>query len=165
MVMRKLYFLNNLDPYLNSSPATTDKEGGCNISSRKNVTSEIEQLLCILDVDDVWRTLHSREKQFTWRTSDLKIKCRLDYWLIARHLLQTCPVQKCEIKHAAHCAHSLVIMALQINVEHPRGPGFWKFNSSLLEDDLYTEKLMLNIPHFINRYQDLEDNGSSLRWK
>ena len=54
-------------------------------------------------------------------------------------------------------------MELQINVKYPRGPGFWKFNSSLLEDDEYTEKLMFKIPHFINKYQDLEDHG--LLWK
>ena len=141
----------------------TDKEGGRDISSRKNVASEIEQLMCILDLNDVWRTLHPGEKQFTWRTSDLKIKCRLDYWLIARRLLQKCPVQKCEIKHAGHCDHSLVTVVLQINMEYPRGPGFWKFNSFLLEDDVHTEKSMFKIPHFINEYQDLEDNG--LLWE
>lgn len=119
--------------------------------------------MCILDLNDVWRTLHPGEKQFTWRTSDLKIKCRLDYWLIARHLLQKCPVQKCEIKHAGHCGHSLVTVVLQTNMEYPRGPGFWKFNSFLLEDDAHTEKLMFKIPHFINKYQDLKDNG--LLWE
>ena len=46
------------------------------------------------------------------------------------------PREKCEIKHAAHCDHYLVTMELQINV---RGPGFWKFNFSLLEDDECTE--------------------------
>ena len=56
------------------------------------------------------------EKQYTWRTSDLKIKCRLDYWLIARQLSQKSPVRKCEIKHAAHCDHSLVMLEMQINV-------------------------------------------------
>jgi len=42
-------------------------------------------------------------------------------------------------------------MELQINVKHPRGPGFWKSNSTLLEDDEYTEKLMFKIPHFIKQ--------------
>ena len=37
------------------------------------VAGEIEQLMCILDLDDVWRTLHPDEKQFTLRRSDLKI--------------------------------------------------------------------------------------------
>ena len=141
----------------------TDKEGGRVVSSRRNVASEIEQLMCIFGLDDVWRTLHPEEKQYTWRTSDLKIKCRLDYWLIARQLSQKSPVQKCEIKHAAHCDHSLVTMELQINMKYPRGPGFWKFNSSLLEDDEYTEKLMFKIPHFMGKYQDLEDHG--LLWE
>ena len=54
-------------------------------------------------------------------------------------------------------------MELEINVKYPRGLGFWKFNSSLLEDDEYTEKLMFKIPHFINKYQDLEDHG--LLWE
>ena len=31
--------------------------------------------------------------------------------------------------------------------------------SSLLEDDEYTEKFIFKIPHFKNKYQDLEDNG------
>ena len=115
-----------------------DREGGRVVSSRRNVTREIEQLMSILDLDDVWRTLHTEDKHFTWRTSDLKIKCRLDYWLIARHLLQNSLVQKCEIKHATHCDHFSVTMQLQINVKFPRGPGFSKFNSSLLENDEYS---------------------------
>ena len=105
----------------------------------------------------------SRRKTIYLATSDLKIKFRLDYWLIARQLSQKSPVRKCEIKHAAHCDHSLVMLEMQINVKYPRGPGFWKFNSSLLEDDEYTEKLMFKIPHFINKYQDLEDHG--LLWE
>ena len=38
------------------------------------------------------------------------------------------------------------------------GPGFWKFDSSLLEDDEHKEILMFKIPHFIHKYQDLEYN-------
>ena len=101
----------------------TDKEGGRDVSLRR-IVAEIKQFMCILDLDNVWRTLHPEEKQFTCRTSDLKIKCRLDYWLIACHLLQKSLVQKCEIKHAAHCDQSLVTMELPINVKYPRGPGF-----------------------------------------
>ena len=91
-----------------------DKEGGRDVSSRRNVASEIKQLMCIFDLDDVWRTLHPEEKQYTWRTFDLKIKCRLNYWLIACQLSQKSPVRKCEIKHAAHCDHSLLMMEMQL---------------------------------------------------
>ena len=65
----------------------TDKERGSDVSSRKDVASEMEQLKCIkLDLDDVWIALHPDEKHFTLRTSDLKkiYIYSLDYWLLAR---------------------------------------------------------------------------------
>ena len=56
----------------------TDKEWGSDVSSRKDVASEMEQLTCIkLDLYDVWRTLHPDEKHFTLRTSDLKDKIQI----------------------------------------------------------------------------------------
>ena len=44
----------------------------------------------------------------------------------------------------------------------PRGPGFWKFNNSLLEDEGYTSKLRQNLPLFREKYADLVDLG--LKW-
>ena len=44
----------------------------------------------------------------------------------------------------------------------PRGPLFWKFNSSLLEDEDYTSKLRQNLPLFREKYADLVDLG--LKW-
>ena len=42
-------------------------------------------------------------------------------------------------------------------MRQPRGPGFWKFNSSLLEDSDYTATMTEKIPQFIDKYKDLED--------
>ena len=75
MVTRKLYFFKQLRSLLQQFPgdsiivggdfncplSKTDKERGRYISSRKNFASEIEQLMCILDLNDVWRTLHPGE--------------------------------------------------------------------------------------------------------
>ena len=41
----------------------------------------------------------------------------------------------------------------------PRGPGFWKFNCSLLEDCDYTEKMARKIPQFIESYEYLDHKG------
>ena len=68
------------------------------------------------------------KKQFTWRTSDQKIKCRLQQSL----------ARKCEINFAPHCDHSSVCMEIEKKGRQPRGPEFWKFNTSLLEDNDYT---------------------------
>ena len=41
----------------------------------------------------------------------------------------------------------------------PRGPGFWKFNCSLLEDCDYTENMARKIPQFIESYEYLDHKG------
>ena len=119
--------------------------------------AELKLLLSSLDLEDVWRKLYPDDKQFTWRTPDHKIKCRLDYWLVSKHLLQQSPVFKCHIQIAPHCDHSLVLLELKTNVQPPRGCGFWKFNCSLLEDCDYTEKMACKIQQFIERYEYLDD--------
>lgn len=72
--------------------AKDDKEGGRGLSSKKNIVAEVKLLLSSLDLEDVWRKLHpNNDKQFTLRTPDQKIKCRLDYWLVSKHLLRQSP--------------------------------------------------------------------------
>ena len=38
-----------------------------------------------------------------------------------------------------------------------RGPGFWKFNNSLLTDKSYVELITKSISEYVTKYQDLED--------
>ena len=56
---------------------------------------------------------------------------------------------------------------MQINLiaeefKQNKGPGFWKFNSSLLEDNRYVSQLRENILEFKSKYETVEDLG--LRW-
>ena len=83
-----------------------DKVGGGDTSFKKNVIEEIKSLISFLNLEDVWRSLHPKEKDFTWRTQDLKIKCRLDLWFITKDFIQRSLMQSCEIKYAPHCDHS-----------------------------------------------------------
>ena len=56
----------------------TDKERRSDVSSRKDVASEMGQLTYIkLDLDDEWRTLHPDGKHFTLRTFNLKNKIQI----------------------------------------------------------------------------------------
>ena len=111
-----------------------DKEGGRDVSFKTRVIEEINKLIVSLNLDDMWRSLHPKRNEYTWRSRDLKIKCRLHYWLITKQFWQNSFVQSCEIKYARRCDHSSVSMDIQILEQRPRGPGFWKFNSSLLEE-------------------------------
>ena len=56
-------------------------------------------------------------------------------------------------------------MVLTLKSESPNkihGPGFWKFNASLLEDNIYTEEIQSNIKAFREKYDYVEDKG--LKW-
>ena len=43
-----------------------------------------------------------------------------------------------------------------------KGPAFWKFNTTLLEDEVYISALQENLPKFKDKYSDLTDSG--LKW-
>ena len=138
-----------------------DKVGGKNLSSKKNVIAKINHTMGTYDLVDVWRYLHPKNKQWTWSSSDKKIKCRLDYWLISRDNLRN--VNSSEIEVFPHCDHSAVTLHIALDKQHSRGPGYWKFNSSLLEDKNFVEQLSTKIPSFIQQYQEVSDKG--LLWE
>jgi len=47
--------------------------------------------------------------------------------------------------------------------EFPRGPGFWKFNNSMLSDTNYVELLTFKIPMFAKKHEQVNNKG--LYWK
>ena len=47
-------------------------------------------------------------------------------------------------------------------LKHKKGPGFWKFNQSLLKDETYVTNLRAEIQTFKQKYNDVEDLG--LKW-
>ena len=91
-----------------------DKVGGKNLSSKKNVIAKINHTMSTYDLVDVWRYLHPKNKQWTWSSSDKKIKCRLDYWLISRDNLRN--VNSSEIEVFPHCDHSAVTLHIALVV-------------------------------------------------
>ena len=101
------------------------------------------------------------KKEFTWREKGHKIQCRLDYFLTTPNLTKL--TRNCDIIHAPgsdHCAVKLFIQSEALNKKP--GPGFWKFNSSLLENEAYINELKENIKAYRNKYDYLEDKG--LKW-
>ena len=101
------------------------------------------------------------KSQFTWSSADLKVKCRLDYWLISRDSLRI--VHSSEIEVFPHCDHLQVTLLINGAKQHPREPGYWEFNASLLEDKSFVDLVTTKIPGFINQYQGVVDKG--LLWE
>ena len=138
-----------------------DKRGGQNLKSKKNVIAKISHMMGTFDLVDVWRNLHPKDKQWTWSSPDMKITCRLDYWLLSRDNMRN--VISSEIEVFPHCDHSAVALHFAFDKQCPRGPGYWKFNVALLEDKNFVEQLSIKIPSFIEQYQEVSDKG--LLWE
>ena len=141
--------------------STLDKLGGRTIDNKRSVIEKISQLSSLYSLQDVWRKKNNGKKQFSWRNKSFKVQCRLDYFLISRNLVKLS--QKCEITYTPYSDHSAVVLTLKSeSLNRKPGPGFWKFNASLLEDNIYTEEIQNNIKFFREKYDYVEDKG--LKW-
>ena len=91
----------------------------------------------------------------------LKIQCRLDFFLISKELRSD--THACNIIKAPETDHSAVTLHLKTeDLLQPKAPGFWKFNSSLLDDEDFTSAIRESPPDFKYKYADLGDLG--LKW-
>ena len=116
-----------------------DKKGGHPVCKKAPVIKEINQLCCAYNLTDVWRSLNPDLESFTWRNKSFKIQCRLDYFLVSQDLCRL--ATSCKIVHAAETDHSEILIHFKNETANQRkGPGFWKFNNSLLKD----EKSLIN---------------------
>lgn len=106
----------------------TDNPIDPHVKKRAIVLEFMEQA----NLSDVWRDLHPGVFQFSFRRLEPKITMsRLDYFLIPNGLLDY--VTKCELIPRYMTDHSMLLLDIDF-CDTPRGPGYWKFNSTLLKD-------------------------------
>ncbi|KAL9968770.1 hypothetical protein ACROYT_G020892 [Oculina patagonica] len=121
---------------------TLDKRGGIMIP-RKSVVSSIECLQNELDLIDIWRVQNPQTKSFTWSQNSPTVLCRLDFWLISNNLCDF--VNSTDIIPAIRTDHAAISLILG-KVGEVKGPGMWKMNVTLLDDEEYLNYLSVNIP-------------------
>ena len=147
---------------LNCTISTSDKKGGRPIDSRKASLDELQSLIKTHNLLDSWRFKNPDQPGFTWANPSMKIQCRLDYFFISKQ--QKDHVKDCKILPTIYSDHSAVALSMSFNEsELPRGPGFWKFNNSLLSDTNYVELLTFKIPMFAKKHEQVNDKG--LYWE
>lgn len=63
-----------------------------------------------------------------------------------------------------HHDHSVILLNITCNsaLHANRGPGFWKFHASLLEDSCFVNHVRENLKNLKGKYKDLEDKH--LKW-
>ena len=105
---------------------------------------------------DIWRLQHHSQERFTWQNSSGKIRCRLDYWLISRHLIPR--ISKTNVKSYYDSDHSPIYAEIQYkNNQKSSGPGFWKFNNSLLDNEEFVTHLKFFLTYAKEKHRDTKD--------
>ena len=109
----------------------------------------------------MWREKNCDKQGFSWRDKALKVQYRLDYILMSKSLLNIS--KGCVLIFAPNTDQSAVVTLVQSGeLSRKPGPGFWKFNSSLLEDNEYVNGIRKCIESAKDKYKDIEDCG--LKW-
>ena len=104
--------------------------------------------------------LKSNHKKIYLETKNPFIQSRLDYFFISSHLTQK--VINCDIKPSIKTDHSLLTLNIKLKTGERRGPSFWKFNNSLLRDEIYIDYIKEIIMQLKEDLKHLENKG--LKW-
>ena len=105
--------------------------------------NEVKTLINTEELVDIWRARNPEVKKFTWHRG--KTWSRIDYFLISQ-CLANWEIQS-DIKPSIQTDHSLIVLELE-TTERKRGPGVWKFNDQLLDNEEYVSQgteLILNL--------------------
>ena len=123
--------------------------GSLDCSGRNPVVKEsvkcVEDVMMNYNLVDSWRIRNPNSKKFSWRQKSPIIQRRLDYWLIS-DLLQDDVAKVDIIVTAIKTDHYAITLEIDSADDQQRGPSFWKFNNSLLDDILFVEHLRKNFP-------------------
>ena len=122
------------------------------LSLPKSILVLVLTTMDILDLIDIQRVKHPKLRKYSYESKALKVKSRIDFFLVAKHLEQY--VKKSEIYSSVAPDHKAIYISLSWSNPTPRGPGLWKFNNSLLNDEEYVNKIRETYAHTCVYYSD-----------
>ena len=118
----------------NCTLSKKDKIGGAPWKPT-NHSNLISTTMEMLDLVDIQRVRHPKLRKLTFESKSLELKSRIDFFLMARTF--TINVKTTENYPSIAPDHNAIYISLTLSNKCPRGPGFWKFNNTLLEDAQY----------------------------
>ena len=130
-------------------------DGSGGLKKTKDSVKVLEDICLEHDLLDIWRVRHPKEKRFTWRQKTPIIQRRLDFWLISDVLQDD--VVSVDIKPSIKSDHSAITLLINGVDDSERGPSFWKFNSTLVNDSDYRFLLDENIKNWLEEFKEVVD--------
>ena len=115
-----------------------EADGG-NPKLKKNSIARFIKIKETFDLIDIWRVRNKNAKKYTFRQRHASgfLQRRLDFIFVSNGLQYA--IKDVEIGTAFSSDHSPVKMTVLNPNCTKKGPGFWKFNKSVLEDPVFTE--------------------------
>ena len=126
----------------------------------ERVVLKFNDLLSDCDLHDTWRLFHPEGKEYTWCKGNPFVARRLDYILTNSMCFDK--TIECNI----HSVASTDLRGCSVLVkfaEIERGPGYWKFNNSLLKDSIFVNQMNAVIDNHTAGLDSKSDN--QLEWK
>ena len=114
-----------------------------------------------LDLLDIYRQFHADTKSFTYETKNSKLKSRIDFFLVSRPISYN--VKRTEVRSSIAPDHKAIFLGMELPSELKRGPGTWKFNNTLLENQDYIDVINFIHPRTLEKYKDVESR--QLLWE
>ena len=138
----------------NCTLSKKDKIGGApwKLASYRNL---ILTTMEMFDLVDIQRMRHPKLRKFTYESKSLKLKSRIDFFLIAKNL--SGDVKNSEIYHAIAPDHDAIYISFSRSNKSPRGPGLWKFNNTLLNDIQYVSTVRDTYAQACSYYSHVSD--------
>ena len=105
---------------------------------------------------DIWRYLHPSSSGFTWSRWSGLLSSRID--LVGCPYVWVSSVSSCDILPCSFSDHCAVLFCVSVPEVIPPGPGLWKLNISILEEDEYAA----SVASFWQNWRCCKDLFSSL---
>ena len=108
-----------------------DKKGGA-MWKRNRYRDNLVSMMTELELVDIFRKQNPSKLSFTYESKALCVCLRIDFFIIAQSLTNI--VSQKGAKFSTAPEHKAIKINLT-KVNETRGPGLWKFNNSLMDDE------------------------------
>ena len=116
---------------------SVDRFGSDPTDSSRESSSSLRDLFDACCIIDIWRYLHPSSSAFTWTRWNGSFASRID--LFGVPYVWVSSVSSCEIVPCPFSDHCAVLLSVSVPDVVPPGPGLWKLNTSVLNDDEYVK--------------------------
>ena len=134
---------------------------GGNPTLKLNSLTQIAKMCEKLDLCDIFRVRYPTSRGFTFRIKNINICRRLDHILISNASQES--VRSVKVLPSVKSDHSPILVSFKNLDEYKKGPGLWKFNNSLLQNEEFCTLLNDKIDNFFLDYNNIIDH--QIRWE